>query len=214
MTASPLADAKICGLKTPEMVDRALAGGARWIGFVVFPPSPRHIAPRAVAPLAARAGAAETVAVTVNADDALLAAIRDGFAPDWIQLHGRETPERVVEAKAYARKGVWKALPVAEAADLDAVAAYEGAADALLFDAKPPPGADRPGGWGEGYDYGLLKKLETETRWLLSGGLDPTNVRDAVARSGARAVDVSSGVESAPGEKDGELISAFMAALR
>lgn len=207
-------DAKICGLERPESVTAAVQGGARWIGFVVFPPSPRHLNPEAVAPLAALKGGAETVAVTVNADDALLTAIRDRFAPDWIQLHGSESPQRVAEAKAFAGKGVWKALPVAEAADLAAVAAYEGVADALLFDAKPPKGASRPGGWGEGYDYSLLKKLETETRWLLSGGLDPTNLREAADMSGARAVDVSSGVESAPGVKDVEKIQAFLAAAR
>jgi len=214
MTAGTSINAKICGLDRPESVTAAVKGGARWIGFVVFPPSPRHLAPEAITPLAALKGEAETVAVTVNADDALLSAIREAFAPDWIQLHGSESPQRVSEARAFAGKGVWKALPVAEASDLDAAAAYDGVADALLFDAKPPKGASRPGGWGEGYDYSLLKKLETETPWLLSGGLDPTNLREAAGMSGARAVDVSSGVESAPGVKDVLKIQAFLAAAR
>ena len=213
MTAGTSINAKICGLDRPESVTAAVKGGARWIGFVVFPPSPRHLAPEAITPLAALKGEAETVAVTVNADDALLSAIREAFAPDWIQLHGSESPQRVSEARAFAGKGVWKALPVAEASDLDAAAAYDGVADALLFDAKPPKGADRPGGWGHGYDYTILKKLRLSSPWLLSGGLGPTNVLDAVNAAGAQAVDVSSGIETAPGIKSTELMQNFAGAL-
>ena len=206
-------DAKICGLTRPDAVAAAVQGGARWIGFVIFEPSPRHVSPFIAAELAEGQGAAETVAVTVNADDALLAEIRDTLAPDWIQLHGQESPDRVREARAYAGKGVIKALPVAEASDLDAASAYDGVADWLLFDAKPPKGASRPGGWGEGYDYSLLKELQSATPFLLSGGLDATNVRSAALAAGAKAVDVSSGVEAEPGLKDPDKIHAFLKAL-
>ena len=133
--------------------------------------------------------------------------------PDWIQLHGSETPQRVVQARAYAKRGVIKALPVAEAADLEAVKAFDRIADMILFDAKPPKGADRPGGHGTGYDYALLKSLQISVPWLLSGGLDATNVCAAVAAAGAGAVDVSSGIESAPGVKDAAKMQAFAAAL-
>ena len=133
--------------------------------------------------------------------------------PDWIQLHGSETPQRVVQARAYAKRGVIKALPVAEAADLDAAKAFDRIADMILFDAKPPKGADRPGGHGTGYDYALLKSLQISVPWLLSGGLDATNVSAAVAAAGAGAVDVSSGIESAPGVKDAAKMQAFAAAL-
>lgn len=204
-------DAKICGLTTPDAVDTALAGGARWLGFVAFPPSPRHVEPADAAKLADRVrGKAEIVAVTVNADDALLADIRDTLKPDWIQLHGTEGPGRVRAAKAFAGKGVIKALPVREAADLDAANAFAEAADMLLFDAKPPKGASRPGGWGEAFDWTLLNGAAISRPWLLSGGLTPANVRAAVQASGAGAVDVSSGVESAPGVKDNALITRFL----
>jgi len=208
------ADVKICGLTTPETVDAALAAGARWLGFVIFEPSPRHVDPVTAGELAARAaGRAATVAVTVDAEDVLLSDIQRHMRPDWIQLHGSENPERVRAAKTYARRGVIKALPVADAADLDAARTYDGSADMILFDAKPPAGASRPGGWGEGYDYGLLAGLDLGVPWILSGGLTPANVRDAIAASGANAVDVSSGVESAPGVKDKDRIRAFMDAV-
>lgn len=208
-------DSKICGLTTPDAVDAALAGGARFLGFVVFPPSPRHIAPADAARLADRArGKADIVAVTVNADDALLADIRDTLKPDWIQLHGNESPARVRAAKAYAVRGVIKALPIREAEDLAAVEAFADAADMLLFDAKPPKDASRPGGWGEAFDWTLLKGAAISRPWLLSGGLTPANVRAAVSASGAGAVDVSSGVESAPGVKDNALIARFLEECR
>lgn len=207
-------DAKICGLTTPDAVDAAIAGGARWLGFVIFRPSPRHIEPADAARLAERArGKAEIVAVTVNADDALLADIQARLKPDWIQLHGAETPDRVREALAYAGKGVIKALPVREAPDLAAAAEFA-EADMLLFDAKPPKGASRPGGWGEAFDWTLLTGAEISRPWLLSGGLTPANVRAAVSASGAGAVDVSSGVESAPGVKDNALIARFLEECR
>ena len=209
-----MTDAKICGLTTPDSVEAALSAGARWIGFVNFPASPRHVDPRRAGELSAlAAGRAATVAVTVNADDALLADIQRHLRPDWIQLHGSETPDRVEAARTYARRGIIKALPIAEAADLAAANAFDGVADMILFDAKPPRGASRPGGWGQGYDYSLLQSLALKTPWMLSGGINPGNVRAAVVASGATAVDVSSGVESAPGVKDKGLIEAFMRAV-
>jgi len=200
-------------LKTGRDVAAAETAGARWTGYVIFEKSPRHVSPSLAGELGHLAKTSETVAVTVNPDDDLLAQIRDAMRPDWIQLHGSESPQRVVQARAYAKQGIIKALPVAEAADLDAAKAYDRVADMLLFDAKPPKGADRPGGWGHGYDYALLKSLHISIPWLLSGGLDATNVCAAVQASGARAVDVSSGIESAPGVKDAQRIADFAAAL-
>ncbi len=204
---------KFCGLKTGRDVAAAEAAGAAFTGFVIFGKSPRHVSPALAGELAHLARNSQTVAVTVNPDDDLLARIRDAMHPDWIQLHGSESPQRVVQARAYAKRGVIKALPVAEAADLDAARAFDRVADMLLFDAKPPKEADRPGGHGVGYDYALLKSLQISVPWLLSGGLDATNVAAAVSQAGAQAVDVSSGIESAPGVKDAAKMSAFASAL-
>ena len=208
-----MTDIKFCGLKTGGDVAAARATGARWTGYVVFPPSPRHVSPTLAGELAHLAEGTETVAVTVNADDDLLAQISDAMRPDWIQLHGKEDPQRVIAARGYAKRGIIKALPVAEEADLAAATPFDGIADWLLFDAKPPKGADRPGGWGHGYDYTILKKLRLSSPWLLSGGLGPTNVLDAVNAAGAQAVDVSSGIETAPGIKSAELMQNFAGAL-
>ncbi|MGK0265952.1 MAG: phosphoribosylanthranilate isomerase [Maricaulis sp.] len=208
-----MTDIKFCGLKTGRDVAAAVGAGARWTGYVIFPPSPRHVAPGLAGELAHLARGTETVAVMVDPDDELLAQIRDAMRPDWIQLHGSESPQRVIQARSYARQGIIKAIPVAGAADLDAARSYDRIADMLLFDAKPPKGSDRPGGWGEGYDYGLLKNLQISVPWLLSGGLEATNVCSAIAASGARSVDVSSGIESAPGVKDAARIQAFADAL-
>ncbi len=204
---------KFCGLKTGRDVAAAEAAGAAFTGFVIFEKSPRHVSPALAGELAHLARNSQTVAVTVNPDDDLLARIRDAMHPDWIQLHGSESPQRVVQARAYAKRGVIKALPVAEAADLDAARDFDRVADMLLFDAKPPKEADRPGGHGVGYDYALLKSLQISVPWLLSGGLDATNVAAAVSQAGAQAVDVSSGIESAPGVKDAAKMSAFASAL-
>ena len=204
---------KFCGLKTGRDVAAAEAAGAAWTGIVIFEKSPRHVSPSLAGELAHLAKNSQTVAVTVNPDDDLLARIRDAMHPDWIQLHGSESAQRVVQARAYAKRGVIKALPVADASDLDAAKAYDRIADMLLFDAKPPKGADRPGGHGVGYDYALLKSLQISVPWLLSGGLDATNVAAAVSQAGAQAVDVSSGIESAPGVKDADKIAAFASAL-
>lgn len=210
-----MTDIKFCGLQTRAAVWTALDVRARWAGFVHFPSSPRHISPAdAQDAFKPARGHMESISVTVDADDDLLAAIQATFAPDWIQLHGAESPDRVVAVRHLTGAKIIKALPVAEHADLDAAKAYDGIADMLLFDAKPPRGASRPGGWGAAYDYALLKSLNITTPWLLSGGLDAANVRAAVEASGATAVDVSSGIESAPGEKSAAKMADFAEAVR
>jgi phosphoribosylanthranilate isomerase len=208
-----MTDVKICGLKTPDAVDAALVGKARYVGFVVFPPSPRHIAPAMAGPLAARArGRADVCAVTVDPTDALLEEIAGALAPDWIQVHGHETPARVEAIRRFARKGVIKAFSIATPQDFASVEAFAPVADFFLFDAKAPPGADRPGGHGAAFDWTMLAGKRFSRPWLLSGGLNPENVTNAINLSGAPAVDVSSGVESAPGIKDPTRIAAFLAA--
>jgi phosphoribosylanthranilate isomerase len=208
-----MAEAKICGLTTPVAVDAALAGGARMLGFMIFPKSPRNVSLAQAGALAALArGRAEIAAVTVDADDALLAAIHDALKPDWIQAHGQESPSRTASLGRYAQRGVIKAFGVARAEDLAAGAAFAGAADLFLYDAKPPPGADRPGGNGLAYDWRILAGHKPARPWMLSGGLTPENVGEAIAASGAALVDASSGLESAPGLKDPARIAAFLRA--
>jgi phosphoribosylanthranilate isomerase len=205
--------AKICGLTTDEAVAAALAGGADFLGFMHFAASPRHVDLREAARLAAPArGRAAVVVVTVEPSDALVDEIQEVVAPDFIQLHGRETPARAGEIAE--RLPVIKVLPVAEAADLAPAAEVADVAQLLMFDAKPPPAADRPGGLGTAYDWSLLAGRRFAQPYFLAGGLDPTNVRQAVRVSGAPMVDVSSGVEARPGLKDPALIEAFLAALR
>ncbi|MDP4022356.1 phosphoribosylanthranilate isomerase [Methylobacterium sp. NEAU 140] len=206
---------KICGLSTPETLDAALAAGADWIGLVHFPRSPRHVGLETARALARRAGTrAGRVLLLVDPDDATLDAAVAAADPDLIQLHGRESPERVAAIRARAGRPVMKALGVAVRADLDGVAAYAAVADRLLLDAKAPPGAALPGGNGVAFDWALLAGVALPPGWMLSGGLSPETVAEAVARTGARAVDVSSGVESAPGVKDPVRIAAFVARLR
>ncbi|MBL8530606.1 MAG: phosphoribosylanthranilate isomerase [Hyphomonadaceae bacterium] len=205
-----MADAKICGITTLDALDAAIEGGARFVGFVVFPKSPRHLGLDKLAALAGRArGRVETVLVTVNADDAELAAAAQAAAPDWLQLHGQESPRRVGEARRFASRGVIKALGVARRDDLLAAAAYEAAADMLLFDA---PAQRLPGGNAAAFDWALLGGWRFAKPWILAGGLTPLNVKQAIAASGADLVDVSSGVESAPGLKEPLLIAQFLAA--
>lgn len=209
-----MADAKICGITTPDALDAAIAGGARYVGFVVYPSSPRHAARDTLAALSQRArGRAEIVAVTVDANDELLQLVYDYAQPDWIQLHGRESPGQVANARRFAHHGVIKAIGVAERADLTQAAAYAQVADLLMFDAKPPPGG-LPGGNALAFDWGVLADQTLPKPWFLSGGLTPENVREAIAASGAALVDVSSGVESAPGLKDPARIAQFLAAVR
>lgn len=207
--------AKICGLTSADAIAAAAAGGASHVGFVIFPKSPRHIAPRDAAPLAAAARRAglRTVAVMVDPDDALLAAVRGALAPDLVQLHGHETLERVAAVRGQGTP-VIKALGVGAPADVAAASAFGPVADALLLDARPPAGADLPGGLGRTFDWALLEGFAPAVPWFLSGGLDPSNAAAAVCRTGAPGVDVSSGVESAPGVKDTARIAAFLDALR
>lgn len=213
------ARAKICGLTTPETLDAALAGGAAFVGAVVFPRSPRHIAPLHAATLFERArgqgpGRAKIVAVTVDADDALLTEIALILRPDLIQLHGTETPERAERARALTGAGIIKALPIRAHEDFDQAVAWEPFADHLMFDAKPPAGSELPGGVGARFDWTLLADRAFRRPWFVAGGLNPGNVAEAVRISGAPLVDVSSGVESAPGVKDPALIAAFLEATR
>jgi phosphoribosylanthranilate isomerase len=208
-------DIKICGLSTPDTVAAALNGGASAIGFIFFAPSPRNVEPEQAAALrqAAR-GRAKAVAVTVDADDAFLDAIVGAMRPDLLQLHGKETPARVAEIKARYGLPAMKAISVREASDLDAVAGYRGVADRLLFDAKPPRNAALPGGNGLAFDWRLLATLDPGLDYMLSGGLNAANVGEAIRLLDPPGLDISSGVESAPGVKDTGLIAEFFAAVR
>ncbi len=207
---------KICGLSTPESVDAALAAGADMVGLVRFPRSPRHVSLEAGRALSARAeGKALRVALVVDASDAELEAVLEALAPDMLQLHGHESPQRVAEIRARFGVPVMKAIGIAEHADLAQVADYAQVADRLLLDAKPPrdPGA-LPGGNGLSFDWRLVAALDPGLAFMLSGGLAPGNVGEAISSTGIRGVDVSSGVESAPGVKDPERIAAFVQAAR
>jgi len=205
---------KICGLSTPETMEAALKAGADMVGLVFFEKSPRHVSLEIAKSLAARAQQrAEVVALTVDADDAALEAIVRALAPEYLQLHGRETPERVEEIQRKFGVSAIKALGVSEAADLLAADTYK-AADALLIDAKPPKGAILPGGNGIAFDWRLARGFSPRKPWMLSGGLDAGNVGEAIRLSLARSVDVSSGVESAPGVKDPAKIRAFIDAAQ
>ena len=206
---------KICGLSTPEAVRAAVEGGAGFLGFMIFPPSPRNVAPDAAARLVRGVrGRAKVVAVMVDPDDGQVDDVAAALQPDLIQLHGKETPNRVRDIARRAGTGMIKALPVAETSDLAAAGAYDGLVDHLLFDAKPPQGALLPGGTGARFDWTLMEGRRFERPWFLAGGLDPWNVEEALRLSGAPAVDVSSGVERGPGLKDPALITAFLNAVR
>ncbi len=206
---------KICGLKTAEALEVAVEAGADMVGFVFFPPSPRNITPRAAEPLGRQVRArAEKVALTVDADDALLDAIVSALKPDLLQLHGKESPERLFALKTRFGLPVMKALPVETRADLSAVTAYADIADRFLFDARAPREATRPGGLGKPFDWHLLENLDLAIPYMLSGGLDPDNVAEALRVTHAPGVDVSSGVERTPGEKDPDKIRAFVRAVR
>jgi phosphoribosylanthranilate isomerase len=206
---------KICGLSTAPTLAAALDAGADMVGFVFFEKSPRFLRLDTARELAAAArGRARIAALSVDAPDATLAAIVDAVGPDILQLHGKESPERVAEIKRAFGVSVMKALGVAEAADFARAREYEETADWLLIDAKPPKGATRPGGNGAPFDWRLARGFAPRPPWLLSGGLEPENVGEAIALSGANGVDVSSGVERAPGVKDIDKIKAFIAAAR
>lgn len=206
---------KICGLTAPDTLEVALEAGADFVGFVFFPPSPRNLGLEAARVLAAQVkGRAGKVALTVNASDETIAGIVAALHPDMLQLHGKETPERVVAVRTRFGLPVMKALPIATRADLAAIRPYAEVADRLLFDARPPVEATRPGGLGNTFDWTLLKGIHPGVPWMLSGGLDPANVAEAIAITGAPGVDVSSGVERAPGDKDAGKIRAFIRAAR
>jgi len=206
---------KICGLKSPETLDAALDAGADMVGFVFFPPSPRNLGPEAARLLGERVkGRAKKVALSVDASDAELAAMIDALKPDMLQLHGKETPERVASVRSRFRLPVMKALPVETRADLSPVHIYAKVADWLLFDGRAPRGATRPGGLGKAFDWLVLEKLNPGVPFMLSGGLDAANLAEALRITRAPAIDVSSGVERAPGEKDPDKIRAFVRAAR
>ncbi len=211
-----MAQVKICGLSTPEAVEAALKGGAAYLGFVFFDNSPRNLSPDLAAALAepVRPTQAKIVALMVDPDDAEVDRIARILRPHFIQLHGRETPNRVQAVGARAGLPVIRALPVSDAADIDAARAFDGAAEHLMFDTRPPKDADRPGGLGEAFDWTLLEGRRFSRPHFLAGGLDPWNVSQALKLSGAPLVDVSSGVERGPGLKDPTLISAFLEAVR
>jgi phosphoribosylanthranilate isomerase len=206
---------KICGLSTPATLDAALDAGADMVGFVFFPKSPRHVDWATARALGRQArGRAKIVALSVDADDDTLKRIADALAPDLLQLHGRESPERVKRIGELCARPTMKAIGVAARADFAAAEPYEGVADFLLIDAKPPRDAALPGGNGRPFDWSLARDFRIPRPWLLSGGLDPETVEAAIAESRARGVDVSSGVETAPGVKDAGRIRAFVAAAR
>ena len=207
---------KICGLNTVEGVDAALAAGADLVGFVQFPRSPRHIALDMAGPLSRRAaGKALRVALAVDPDDAALEAILAAIDPEILQLHGRESPQRVAAIRDRFGVEVMKAIGIADAADLAQIGAYRACCGRILVDAKPPAMPEAlPGGNGLTFDWRLIAGLEDRAGLMLSGGLNPANVGDAIALTGVDAVDVSSGVERAPGEKDPQRITQFIEAAR
>ncbi len=206
---------KICGLSTPETLEAALDAGADLVGFVFFRPSPRHLSletARELGSLVKRR--AVKVALTVDADDATLHGIVEALRPDILQLHGHETTGRVAAIKAMFGLEVMKALPVEKAADLASLPAYAAVADRILFDARPPKGATRPGGLGAVFDWRLLESLALKLPFMVSGGLTAENLADAVRITRAGGVDVSSGVERAPGIKDIDMIGEFVRVAR
>jgi phosphoribosylanthranilate isomerase len=206
---------KICGLKTEAALEAALAGGADYVGLVFFPPSPRNVTLAVAKALADRArGRARIVALMVNPDDALVAQVAASVAPDLIQLHGYETPTRVAEVRARWGISVMKAVPVETAEDAHAARQFSPAADLILFDARAPADSARPGGNGAPFDWRTLLGVTEGIPFVLSGGLTPDNVAEAIRLTGATIVDVSSGVESRPGEKDPELIRRFLRAAK
>jgi len=206
---------KICGLSTREALDAALGAGADMVGFVFFPPSPRHLSLETARQLGKQAaGRATKVALTVDADDATLGDIVEALQPDVLQLHGHESVARLGEIKRKFGRQVMKALAVERVADLSSLPLYAGVCDRILFDARPPKGATRPGGLGAVFDWHVLENLDLELPFMVSGGLTAENVAEAVRVTQADGVDVSSGVESAPGVKDPGMIRQFIRAAR
>lgn len=208
-------ESKICGINTREALTAALDGGADYVGLVFFAPSPRHVDIGFARRLAADArGKAKIVALTVDAEDAALAEIVKEIAPDFLQLHGGETPERAAEIKETFGRKIIKAIAVRTAEDAARARTYTKVADLILFDAKAPSGATRPGGHGQVFDWTRLDAVAREMPFMLSGGLTPDNVAEAIRVTRPQAVDVSSGVETAPGVKDVDLIRRFLRAVK
>lgn len=208
-------DIKICGLRTEETLLAALAGGASHVGFIFFPKSPRYVEPERAGELRKLAsGRAGAVTVTVDADDAFLDRIVTAVQPDMLQLHGKETPERAAELKARYRLPIMKALAISEAADLEKLKPFLGIADRFLFDAKPPNGSELPGGNGVSFNWHILSNLDASVDYMLSGGLNAGNIGDALHLANPPGIDISSGVERAPGVKDVALIEEFFRAIR
>jgi phosphoribosylanthranilate isomerase len=205
---------KICGLTRPDDADAVAAAGADFAGLVFHPGSARHLRPDHARVIADRLrGRVRIVILLVNPSDAMVAEAVGAAQPDFIQLHGNEAPARVSELRARFGRPVIKAMGISDDADFETLAGYEAVADMLLFDAKPAPGAV-PGGHGRAFDWQLLRTRTIRKPWLLAGGLNPENVGRAISTSGARGVDVSSGVESARGVKDHDAVRAFVAAAR
>ena len=206
---------KICGITDPADLPAAILAGASYVGFVFFPKSPRHLELEAAAFMAAAVPVGiMKVALTVDADDAMLDALTGQVPLDMLQLHGTETPERVAQVKSRYGLPVMKAVGIAGADDLPQIDRFAGVADQLLVDAKPPKGADRPGGNALAFDWNLIAGRDWPLPWMLAGGLTPENAAQAVRLTGARQLDVSSGVESAPGVKDGAKMTAFVEAAQ
>ncbi len=206
---------KLCGLKTQDALEAALDAGADQVGFLFFPPSPRHLGLEGARVLGSQvAGRAQKVALTVDADDALLHEIVAALHPDMLQFHGKEPPERVAVVRSRFGLPVMKALPMASRADLSPIQQYAQVADRLIFDARAPQDATRPGGLGKPFDWTLVAGLDCRVPFMLSGGLDASNVAQALRMTTAPGVDVSSGVEREPGVKDPNKIRAFIAAAR
>lgn len=202
---------KICGLTDSADVPAAILAGAAYVGFVFFPGSPRHVQLEDAAHMAGAVPEGITrVALTVDADDPMLDALTSEVPVDMLQLHGSESPARVAEVKRRYGLPVMKAVGVAVETDLTQIDFYGKVADQLLIDAKPPPGAERPGGNALAFDWKLLTGRRWPVPWMLAGGLNPDNVAEAIAQTGTRQVDVSSGVESSPGVKDADLMRAFI----
>ncbi|WP_420412785.1 phosphoribosylanthranilate isomerase [Roseibium sp.] len=206
---------KICGLSTEDTMEAALEAGADMVGLMFFPKSPRHVSLSQACKLADMArGKAEIVAVTVNMDLDGLSRIKELVAPDMIQFHGSEAPESLAAAKVMHGIKVMKAISVAGKSDLEQALYYSIVADKILFDAKPPKGSDIPGGNGVSFDWTILKDLDLKKPFMLSGGLNMDNVADAIRLSGAKEIDLSSGVERERGVKDPELIRSFLAKVK
>lgn len=208
-------DIKICGLKTEETIDRAVALGATHVGFIFFSKSPRHIEPADAGRLADRVrGRAKIVSVSVDADNDDLDELVDLIRPDILQLHGKESPDRALTIKAVTGLPVWKALSISNADDLKRIDAYDGIANRFLFDAKPPKTSELPGGNAVSFDWRLLAGLDASVDYMLSGGLNKDNIGEALRIARPRGIDLSSGVESSPGVKDIRMMDEFFEAVR